>query len=200
MSNLVQIILCIVVPLLILGKRRSWPERTMRVCMVFLPLIWYLTNAPLHELAHLLATPLVGGKIEGFRLVPHFWTGDFANAYIRSSGVVSPSQIFLTSIAPYFIDFLLLPLGYVWLVRQRKAAPFVFGLVFTLTCLRPLFNITNNLLGGLVLDFGDFRLLSQSAGPFVAYSCGAIFEIAALATMSAVIVGVHRSNTSQPQE
>jgi hypothetical protein len=69
-----EILLTIVTPLLALYLRGQWPLRTVTACLCGIPVVWYLTYAPIHELSHALGTTLVGGKI-GRQADPQFLGG-----------------------------------------------------------------------------------------------------------------------------
>ena len=69
----VEITLVIVAPLLFLYLRSSWPLRVIIPCLLSIPLLWYLTYSPLHELSHVVGTYLVGGTVTSIKLIPRFW-------------------------------------------------------------------------------------------------------------------------------
>ncbi|HLE33026.1 MAG TPA: hypothetical protein VJB38_10485, partial [Bacteroidota bacterium] len=59
----VEILLVVVTPLLFLYLKGSWPLRVIVPCLLTIPLLWYFTYAPLHELSHAAGTYFVGGKV-----------------------------------------------------------------------------------------------------------------------------------------
>lgn len=60
----------IVAPLLILSLWARWPMRTAIPCLFVMPMLWYPTYAPIHELSHVLGTYLVGGSVTLLYPVP----------------------------------------------------------------------------------------------------------------------------------
>jgi hypothetical protein len=50
--------------------------------LLILPVVWYSTYARLHELSHAAGLYLVGGKVIDYKLIPRFWLGEFAGAWI----------------------------------------------------------------------------------------------------------------------
>jgi len=47
-----EILLFLVIPLLVLYLKGNWPLRKVIPCLVVIPILWYFTYAPLHELSH----------------------------------------------------------------------------------------------------------------------------------------------------
>jgi hypothetical protein len=99
-----EILLTIVAPLLALYLRGQWPLRTITACMCGIAVLWYLAYAPIHELSHALGTTLVGDKVVDFKLIPSFWEGTFAVAWVRSEGLGQSWQQLVGTGAPYVID------------------------------------------------------------------------------------------------
>ena len=87
-----EILLTIVTPLLALYLRGGWPSRTVAGCMVCIAVVWYLTYAPIHELSHGAATLLAGGRVLEVKLIPSFWEGTFAVAWVTTAGLDQPWQ------------------------------------------------------------------------------------------------------------
>jgi hypothetical protein len=55
--------------------------------MVSIPVLWYPTYSPLHELSHVAGTYLAGGKVTYVKLIPKFWIGEVARAWITTDGI-----------------------------------------------------------------------------------------------------------------
>jgi hypothetical protein len=94
--------------------------RTVIPCLLVLPLLWYLTYAPIHELSHVLGAYLVGGSVTELKLIPSFWKGEFGRAWITPQGLREPWQQFVMTGAPYVLDGLSLAVGF-FAVRQMRA-------------------------------------------------------------------------------
>ena len=69
---LLLILACVVLPLFLFYKIRGWSEKSVRLSLTLIPILWYFTNAPLHELGHMVATYMVGGTITEVVLFPKF--------------------------------------------------------------------------------------------------------------------------------
>lgn len=159
-----EILLVIVTPLLVLYLRGRWPLRTVTACLFAIPLVWYLTYAPIHELSHALGTILVGGKVVNIKLIPSFWEGTFAVAWVTPEGLGQFWPI-MTG-APYVIDVACVALSLVVLGRRLSRNALVVGLLFMLLCLRPTFDIvceTVGFVGGFRGDLWHLELVIGSA-------------------------------------
>ncbi len=162
-----EILLIIVTPLLVLYLRGQWPLRTVTACLCCIAVLWYLTYAPIHELSHALGTTLVGGKIVDVKLIPSFWEGQFAVAWVTSVGLVDRSwqQLVMTG-APYVIDVAFVVASLVVLRRPPSRSALVVGLLFMLLCLRPTFDLvceTVGFVGGFHGDLWHMELVIGSA-------------------------------------
>ena len=87
-----EILLFLVMPLLVLYIKGNWPLRKFILPLVVIPILWYLTYAPLHELSHAAGIYLVGGKVTVWKLIPRFWLGEFARAWVIPSGITQSWQ------------------------------------------------------------------------------------------------------------
>lgn len=138
----VETLVVLVAPLLILYQMRRWPQRIVIPCMVLIPVLWYLTYAPIHELSHVLGAYLAGGSVTEIKLIPSFWKGEFAGAWITPQGLREPWQQLVMTSAPYVLDGLSLMVGFFALGRGRLMdRPFALGVAFMLLCLRPAFDV-----------------------------------------------------------
>jgi hypothetical protein len=52
LDYLLEILLVVVLPLLVLYLKGNWPVRKILPSLLFIPILWYFTYAPLHELGH----------------------------------------------------------------------------------------------------------------------------------------------------
>lgn len=160
-----EILLTIVAPLLILYRTRSWPQRIVIPCMVAIPVLWYLTYAPLHELSHALGTVLVGGSVTEIKLIPAFWRGEFAGAWVRSDGLRESWQQFVMTVSPYVLDGLSVAVGFFTLGRGRLMdRPVEFGVTFMLLCLRPAFDLLCETVSFALGFQGDLYHLALTIG------------------------------------
>lgn len=161
-----EILLTIVTPLLALYLRGQWPLRTITACLFGIAVLWYLTYAPIHELSHALGTTLVGGKVVDIKLIPSFWEGTFAVAWVRSVGLDQSWQQLVTTGAPYVIDVAFVVASLVVLRRRLSRNALVVGLLFMLLCLRPTFDLvceTIGFVGGFHGDLWHMQLIIGSA-------------------------------------
>ncbi len=160
-----EILVVIVAPLLILYRTGPWPQRIVIPCVMAIPVLWYLTYAPLHELSHALGTFLVGGSVTEIKLIPSFWRGEFAGAWVKTDGLREPWQLFVMTSAPYVLDGLSVAVGFFTLGRGRLMdRPVKLGLAFMLLCLRPAFDVLCETVG-LALGFqGDLYHLALAMG------------------------------------
>lgn len=173
----VELFLTIVTPLLFLYLRGSWPLRTSTPCLMSIPVLWYPVYSPLHELSHVAATYLVGGKVTYIKLIPSFWRGEFGRAWINSEGVTQSWQQLIMTSSPYILDIVCLVAGMVVLRRTFSRNPFVVGVVFMLLCLRPAFDFVCESIGFLTGDRGDFYAIQIIIGSsltwlFIVFSLG----------------------------
>jgi len=153
---------------------------------------WYLTNSLLHEGSHYLVNVLTGVQVKEVRLIPHFWRGDFAAAFVNT-GSESPIQAALGATAPYWTGLLWVAFGLLLLRSIRRMPMLLSALVLTLFCLRPLADLVNNYVAVLAFQFGDFVTVAQAIGTPGMH----LLALSFLAlTLSGCIYGVH--GLSQP--
>lgn len=167
-------ILCVIVaPLLILYLAGRWPMRVTIPSLLVIPVLWYLTYAPTHELSHVLATYLVGGSVTEIKLIPSFWRGEFARAWITPEGLQSPWQRLAMTCAPYVLDGVSVAAGFLALHRMRRTHPFVLGVTFMLLCLRPAFDVVCETVAFALGARGDVYHIALSIGTPMAWAAGA---------------------------
>ena len=179
-----EILLTIVVPLLALYLRGGWPPRAAAACMACIAVVWYLTYAPIHELSHALGTILVGGRVVEIKLIPSFWEGTFAVAWVTSEDLGQHWPV--VTGAPYVIDVACIIASLVTLRRRLSRNGLVVGLLVMLLCLRPTFDIvceTVAYVGGFHGDLWHMELAIEGAALWS-------FLLAALALglISAVVI------------
>ncbi len=161
-----EILVTIVTPLLVLFLRGRWPLRTVTACIFGIAVVWYLTYAPIHELSHALGTILVGGKVVDIKLIPSFWEGTFAVAWVRSDGLDQSWQQLVMTGAPYVIDVACIIVSLAVLGRRLSRNALVVGLLLVLMCLRPTFDLvceTVGFVGGFKGDLWNAQLIIGSA-------------------------------------
>jgi hypothetical protein len=172
-SNLLvtfEILVVIVGPLLLLYSKGKWPVRTTIPSLLVIPVLWYLTYAPLHELSHVAGTYLVGGKVIYMKLVPSFWRGEFGQAWITPEGLSSAWQQLIMTAFPYLLDAACIAAGYFLLRRRAFQTPFAVGLLLMLLSLRPTFDLVCETLALAQGHKGDLFHIAQTTGSPVVWS------------------------------
>jgi hypothetical protein len=165
-----EIMLVVDAPLLFLYLKGKWPLRTVIACLLSIPVLWYLTYAPLHELSHVAGTYLVGGKIIYYKLIPRFWLGEFGHAWITADGIRESWQQLIMTSSPYILDIVCIVAGLFVLRRGFSKNPFVVGLIFMLLCLRPAFDFVCETIAFLSGNRGDIYNIESVIGSFMTWS------------------------------
>lgn len=165
-----EILLVVVTPLLVLYIKGNWPLRKVILSLVIIPILWYFTYAPLHELSHAAGLYLVGGKVIDYRLIPSFWLGEFAGAWITPSGIPQSWQQVTMTAFPYLLDIVCFVIALFVFRRGFSKNPFLIGLAFMLLCLRPAMDFVFEPIAFLSGDRNDFYALQQIIGPFAIWS------------------------------
>jgi hypothetical protein len=161
-----EILLTVVTPLLVLYLRGRWPLRIVAACLCAIPVVWYLTYAPIHELSHAFGTILAGGRVVEIKLIPSFWEGTFAVAWVNSAGLDQSWQQLVMTGAPYVIDVAFVVASLIVLRRGLSRNALVVGLLVMLMCLRPMFDLvceTVGFAGGFRGDPWHVQLIIGSA-------------------------------------
>jgi hypothetical protein len=136
-----EILLVVVTPLIVLYSKGNWRLRNTIPCLLLIPVLWYLTYAPLHELSHVVGTYLAGGSVIDYKLIPRFWAGEFEIAWITPVGLTHPWQMLAMSGSPYAADLACVVAGMSVVRRRVSTRASVVGLAFMLLCLRPAFDL-----------------------------------------------------------
>jgi hypothetical protein len=165
-----EILLFLVMPLLVLYLKGNWPLGKVIPCLVVIPILWYFTYAPLHELSHAAGVYLVGGKVIGYKLIPRFWLGEFARAWITPSGITQSWQQLTMTAFPYLLDFVCFIAAIFVFRRVFSRNSFFIGLAFMLLCLRPAGDFVFEPFAFLSGDRNDFYAMQQIVGPFAIWS------------------------------
>ena len=165
-----EILLVVVMPLLVLYLKGNWSLRKIIPPLVVIPILWYFTYAPLHELSHAAGTYLVGGKVIEYRLIPRFWLGEFGGAWATPSGYTQSWQQLTSSAFPYMLDIVCLVVAIFVFRRRFSRNPFLVGLAFMLLCLRPAIDFVFESIGFLSGWRGDLWYMQQIVGPFATWS------------------------------
>jgi hypothetical protein len=165
-----EILLFLVMPLLVLFLRGSWSLSKVILPLMIIPMLWYLTYAPLHELSHAAGLYLVGGKVIGYKLIPRFWLGEFAGAWITPGGIPQRWQQLTMTAFPYILDVVCFTVTLFAFRRVSSRNPFLIGLAFMLVCLRPAMDFVFEPIAFLSGDRNDFYAIQQIVGPFAIWS------------------------------
>jgi|GEM_PF-1075146 len=156
------LLLLVVLPLGIFIRRSGTRVNAGLYWVVLYPL-WYLTNSVFHEGAHYLVNLATGVQVTRVRLIPRFWAGDFADAFV-DTGPWNHLQAVLGSMAPYVTGLLWMGAGLLILPRMDPRRMLPSCLVLTVFILRPLADLVNNVLGWVVFRFGDFEMAARAMG------------------------------------
>ena len=184
----IEILVVIVGPLLILYLMGPWPIRIAIPCLLSIPVLWYLTYSPIHELSHVLGAYLVGGSVTELKLIPSFWRGEFGRAWITPQGLRAPWQQLVMTSAPYVLDGVSVAVGFFALLRRRLRRPFALGVLLMLLCLRPAFDVLCETVAFALGGRGDLYHIAQSIGyPTVWLSMAILFGFS-LFTIARVLV------------
>jgi hypothetical protein len=184
-----EILVVIVAPLLILYLTGRWPMRIVIPCLLVIPVLWYLTYAPIHELSHVLGTYLVGGSVTELKLIPSFWKGEFGRAWITPQGLRAPWQQLVMTSSPYVLDGLSVVVGFFALHQRYLIRPFALGVAFMLLCLRPAFDVVCETVAFALGGRGDLYHIALATGyPTVWLSMTILFGFS-LFTIARVLVG-----------
>ncbi len=167
MLTIIEVLLIIPIPLVILYLRGKWPLKTIVICLFVIPVLWYLTYAPLHELSHILGTYLAGGTVVSVKLIPRFWMGEFAGAWITPIGLSHPWQNLVMVSAPYVLDLASIMAGAVVLQRRLSKNAFWAGFLLMLLCLRPTFDLACEAIGFYKGFMGDLFHVQQIVGSVI---------------------------------
>ena len=160
----------VVLPLLVLYLRSNWPLKEINVNVIILPMIWYVFYAPLHELGHILGCFIVGLEIKDYQLFAHFWEGNFGFAFVDiQEGYDENWNSYVILILPYMLDLISIVIGYYLLSKYKIKNSFLFGLVFLLFNIRPLYDLVDNFIG-YYLNHSDFVLASRIVGSLVIFT------------------------------
>jgi hypothetical protein len=165
-----EILLVLVMPLLVLYLNGNWPLCKVRLYLVAIPILWYFTYAPLHELSHAAGVYLVGGKVIDYKLIPRFWLGEFAGAWIIPSGIPRSWQQLTMTAFPYMLDIVCFIVAIFVFRRGSSRNPFLIGMAFMLLCLRPAMDFVFEPIAFLSGFRGDLYHMQQIAGPFAIWS------------------------------
>jgi hypothetical protein len=183
-----EILLTIVTPLLALYLRGRWPLRTVTACLCGIAVLWYLAYAPIHELSHALGTTLAGGRVVEVKLIPSFWEGTFAVAWVTSVGLDQPWQQLVSTGAPYAVDVACVVASLAVLGRRLSRSALVAGLLLMLLCLRPAFDLVCETVGFVGGFRGDLRHVEAIIGSAALWS----FLLASLALCLLTVVVILR--------
>ena len=165
-----EILLVVVMPLLVLYTQGNWPLRKVIPYLVVIPILWYFTYAPIHELSHAAGIYLVGGKVIVWKLIPRFWLGEFARAWVIPGGITQSWQQLTTSAFPYLLDVVCFIVAIFVFRRNSSRNPFLIGLAFMLLCLRPACDFVFEPIAFFSGDRNDFYAIQQIVGPFAIWS------------------------------
>lgn len=185
-----EILVVIVAPLLMLYLTGRWPMRVVIPSLLMIPVLWYLTYSPIHELSHVLGTYLVGGSVTEIKLIPSFWRGEFGRAWITPQGLGTPWQQLVMTGSPYVLDGVSVVVGFFALRRSHRIRPFALGVAFMLLCLRPAFDVVCETVAFALGGRGDLFHIAQATGyPFVWLSMAILFGFSLL-TIARVLVEI----------
>jgi hypothetical protein len=156
------LLLLIVLPLGIFLARSRRKVNVALYWVVLYP-VWYLSSTLLHEGSHYAVNVLSGVQVTAVRLIPHFWEGDWSDAYVNT-GLENPFQAALGATAPYWLGVISVAGGLLLLRRIQGRPLLLAALALTVFCLRPLADLVNNYIAVLAFQFGDFAVAARAMG------------------------------------
>lgn len=176
----IEILLIIVLPLLVFYQRSNWPSSWRSINCALIPIVWYITYAPIHEFSHMLGCFVVGANITDYRLFAHFWEGNFGFAYVEiQDGYSYNLSSLIILIFPYILDFVSIAIGYFILKRYSFINSFVAGFLFMLLLLRPLYDLVDNYIG-IFYNHSDLVMIGDIIGYPVTFLYGIITILTSL--------------------
>ena len=161
----------IILPVILIEKKLQTKTFHLVFRVTSITLIWYFSYAPIHELSHMLGFKLTGVDIVEYKLIPHFWKGDFREAYIVH-GDAGQTQKLFGRMAPYIKDLIFGSGGYLVLKKLPIRKTFATLLVFTLFVSSGLFDLITNFFGFAAEKTGDFYQTATDIGSTFAYLVG----------------------------
>jgi hypothetical protein len=165
-----EILLVIVMPMLVLYLKGNWSLRKVLPALVIIPVLWYFSYVPLHELSHAAGLYLVGGKALDYRLIPRFWLGEFSGGWVTPSGITQNWQQLTFSTFPLMLDLVFFVFTLFYLKRFSSRNPFFIGLAFMLLTLRPAIDFVFESTGFFSGWRGDLWYMQQIAGSIATWS------------------------------
>jgi hypothetical protein len=187
--TIVEILFTVVVPLLVLYLRGTWKQQTMMACVSIIPILWYFVYAPMHELSHLLGAYLVGAQIVEVKLIPRFWVGETAVAWIKAEGFTSEWSQLIATISPYVLNLVSIAIGVYILQRKLSRNAFLVGFLFMFLCLRPAFDFVCETVGFATGFRGDLFHIALTVGGFATWT---FLAVSIAFSMYAIIVIIGR--------
>lgn len=166
----IEILLIVILPLLVINLKGNWALRKVIPALLIIPVIWYFSYAPIHELSHAAGTYLVGGKVIDYRLIPRFWEGEFGGAWATPSGFTQSWQQLTSTAFPYILDIICLVVAILVFRRSYSRNPLLIGLAFMLLSLRPAFDLVGETIGFISGWRGDLYNIQQIVGSFTLWS------------------------------
>ena len=176
------------------GARHTFPQQAGHIlrivipCLFVIPVLWYLTYSPIHELSHVLGTYFVGGFVTEVKLIPSFWRGEFARAWITPKGLTAPWQQLVMTSSPYVLDGLSVAVGFFARHRIRLFRPFALGVALMLLCLRPAFDVVCETVGFALGARGDLYHIALATGRPTVWLSMALLIGFSLFTIARVLV------------
>lgn len=184
--DILEIAILIVFPLVLYYRQSGIKTGEIAIKIIILYLIWYLSYAMLHELCHMLGIWITGKTMSDYRLIPHFWEGNFKTAYVIYDFNSDPAD-FIVIILPYARDVLFSVGGILFLGKYRLRNLFISGLIIILFILSPVFDIVNNYLAFLLGHMNDFNAIRSIAGGAASHIIGIVFSLITLLLAARVI-------------
>jgi hypothetical protein len=172
----IELALIIVLPLILFYRQMKLAPGKIFLKVVLLYLTWFFTYALLHELCHVCGSWITGAEIVEHRLVPHYWEGDYKNAYVKSI-FTNDTQGFISPFSPYFRDLIFLGTGYFLLRRRKLTGSFADGLIIVLFVLSPIYDVFNNYFGFVLGARNDFNAMNKVAGMVWTNAIGLLFTL-----------------------
>lgn len=170
-SSLVVVLFFLAIPLAVYLWKRGQSPGHVALSFFAIMALWYVSQSTIHEASHAFGNIVSGAPATSLKVVPYSWEGFFAKSFEVPGVTGTHWQRLIRLAAPFLIDGVLILLGS-WVFHWRHTfPPFVGGLILMLTYLRPVFDLVNNYMAGVLANSGDFQQLLSGYPSVAVHAC-----------------------------